>query len=151
MNCNLIQNLLSAYLDQELNSEERRELRLHLLNCAECYRQYEELMFLKNNLENLAPENLSFDVMGNLKMRINTEKHSLWHQFNHIFWPRRIGLVFVCLTVFVISSFLLFPNRKSNLGLTAQTDHSNLNQTNFDQNLTIDQSVTVFHASSVFP
>lgn len=152
MNCNHTQNLLSAYIDHELNFEERRELRLHLLNCAECYRQYEELAFFKNNLENLTPAEMTFDVLGNLKARIQTEERSIWHQVNHLFWPRHISLVFVCLTVFVISSFLLFPTRKANLpNFATQTDSWDLGQASFDQNLTIDQPVTVFHVSSVFP
>ena len=37
MNCNRVQNLLSAFIDEELSPQDKRELRRHLFLCSECH------------------------------------------------------------------------------------------------------------------
>ncbi|MBE3574440.1 MAG: zf-HC2 domain-containing protein [Firmicutes bacterium] len=53
MNCQVVQNLLSAYVDQELPPEDYRRIRLHLEECAVCRREWESLRQVKLFLNGL--------------------------------------------------------------------------------------------------
>lgn len=53
MNCERVQNLLSAYLDNELTTEEHRLVRAHLVTCAECNCEYEAMSDVKARLSSL--------------------------------------------------------------------------------------------------
>ncbi len=180
MNCSHVQNLISAFMDCELDAEEKRELRQHLFTCPECSIIYQELINLKNCLQNLAPEPLSFDPVGNLHLRLVNEEHSLIRQVGKFFWFSRAGLVTACLSVFFLSTWVLFPtnNQASQNAAAHSARNSVLNETDYnstfkatsisnrrrnsevtvkpvsiswDQNFSIDQSVTIYQASLILP
>ena len=53
MNCQIAQNLLSAYLDRELPGDQMIALRSHVERCNECSTELESLRALKSDLATL--------------------------------------------------------------------------------------------------
>ncbi len=165
MNCAHVQNLISAFIDSELDAKEKRELRHHLFQCEECGATYQELLDLKNYLQNMIPEPLDFDPLTNLHLRLAGEEHSFIRHFGRFFGFGRIGLVTACLSVFFISTWFLFPVKRasslpssglannSELKATATTVNPRVNASpvSMDQDFSIDQSVTIYQASLIIP
>lgn len=50
MNCSKVQNLLSCYIDRELPGEEMLAIQRHMDACAECQRDYRQLLKVKRLL-----------------------------------------------------------------------------------------------------
>lgn len=151
MNCPHVQNLLSAFIDCELDAEEKRELRQHLFCCPECGMAYQELLDLKNYLQNMSPEPVPFDPLNVLHIRLVSEERSLIGQFSKFFWFGRVGLVTTCLGVFFLSAWLLFPiDRNFNRNL-AQNTNLTVNPVSLDQEFSLDRSVTIYQASMILP
>lgn len=148
MNCLTVRNLISAYIDCELDPEQRRELRNHLFSCQECNQEYEQLVSIKTCLENSCQEPIDFNLLESLYARIETEKLTIIPQTNGFYWGSRILMMAACLTAFFLTTFMLFPiNHKS----SAQTNLSLSSPGMMDQNITIDQPVNVYQASLVLP
>ncbi|MGV3487298.1 MAG: zf-HC2 domain-containing protein [Tuberibacillus sp.] len=66
-----VKELLSAYLDNELNDEDTRRVHEHLRNCEECRDSLYELQLLKDNIfyayENIdVPVNLEASIMDRI-------------------------------------------------------------------------------------
>jgi anti-sigma factor RsiW len=168
MNCPHVQNLISAFIDCELDVEEKRELRQHLFGCPECSAGYQELLEIKDCLQNITAVSLHFDSLQDLHLRLTAEQHSLIRQVGKFFWLGRAGLVAACLTAFFLSSYFLFPAGNmagtSNLATTNNstrpqpqmkvfgpaTPHKP-NPVAYDQDFSIDQPVNVYQASFVLP
>lgn len=150
MNCHYTQNLISAFIDHELDSEEKRELRKHLISCAECNTEYQNLMRLKNCLENLAPVNCSFDAAISLRTRLTCETQEFLPSPLRLIFIGRISMVAAGLLLFFLSTSALFPSRTSSSNL-ANRRSVFLNPVAYDQNIAIDQSVTIYQASSILP
>jgi anti-sigma factor RsiW len=68
MECDQMQELISAYSDGELDASQRGEAERHLATCADCTRALESLSALKTALGN---ETLLFNVPGALHKRID--------------------------------------------------------------------------------
>jgi anti-sigma factor RsiW len=70
MNCERVRNLLSAYLDRELSTEEFRLVRAHLVACADCSAELEAERTLKDALAGLpsaeVPEGFLDDIFARL-------------------------------------------------------------------------------------
>jgi anti-sigma factor RsiW len=152
MNCQHAQNLISSFIDHELSAEETRELRKHLFSCSECENEYQELLHLKEFLENVIQEPLDFDPLVNLHSRLSKEEDSFFPFSNHKIWVRRLGIVAACFVIYFVTSTLLFPDNRNNIPQLS-VKHSELNSTPvaWDQNISIDQSVSVYQASLILP
>jgi len=105
MNCHRVQNLLSSYLDQELSADERRRVRKHLFHCSSCARFFEELTLVKGSLENLEPPSTEEDILKKVHLY---QKGKLLEQT--FFWGKRLVLTAVWILLFLLTSFLLFPD-----------------------------------------
>ncbi|NLY89786.1 MAG: zf-HC2 domain-containing protein [Firmicutes bacterium] len=105
MNCHRVQKLLSSYLDQELSAEERREIRKHLFACAPCSRLCDELTLIKDSLEGLEPPAIGGDFLR--KVHLYREGRLLQETF---LWGKRLAMAAVWILLFLLTSFLLFPN-----------------------------------------
>jgi anti-sigma factor RsiW len=154
MNCNSVQNLISAYIDYELEPREKRELRLHLFACSECSNEYQEILALKDFLQNIAEEPLTFDPLSRLKARLVSEDRSLIRQVGKAFWLGRVGVVTACLGVFFTFTWIFYPVDQGGANSNLAENHFNnlsLNPVSFDQNFTVDQSISVYQASLVAP
>lgn len=152
MNCQTAQNLLSAYIDCELDLEQKRELRNHLFICTECNIEYEQLSHLKSLMENIYQEPAGFDPLSTLYNRLETEKQSLLlPQTGRFFWNNRLLLIAACFAAFFLSTFMLFP-ATSQENMSIANKDKKLNYTDsYDQNFSIDQSVNVYQASLILP
>lgn len=152
MNCHHAQNLISAFIDCELTVEEKRELRQHIFSCQECNIEYQQILALKNCLENIAQESFAVDPLESLQIRLAQEEHQFFQPINKAYWFGRIGIVTTCLVIFFLTSILLFPKEHS-FSATLANDNSNLSVTpvSSDQSFSIDQPVNVYRASFVLP
>jgi len=149
MNCLTVRNLISAYIDCELDPEQKREFRNHLFHCPECNEEYEQLMSIKNCLENSCQEPVDFNLLEALYARIEEEKLAITPQTDGFYWGSRILMTAACLTAFFLTTFMLFPMKQKS---TAQTNLSFSSPgIMMDQNITIDQPVNVYQASWVLP
>lgn len=168
MNCPHVQNVISAFIDCELDVEEKRELRQHLVYCSECNADYEELLQIKECLQNIAAVSLHFDPLQDLRMRLSAEEHSIIHQAGKFFWLGRAGLVAACLSAFFISTYFLFPagsstgagnlatgnvirNQPQIRSLANQATPPKTNPVTYEMDFSIDQPVNVYQASFMFP
>jgi hypothetical protein len=151
MNCHNVQNLISAYLDCELDVELKRELRRHLFSCPECSAVYAELQQLKTCMENLEQDGPKVDILGDLYLRLTEEKHMLVQNPAWLMWGPRVIITAACLGLFFFSALKFFPAQNPS-GQFAQINHSTHDATaTFDRNFSFDQSVTVYQASAVLP
>lgn len=167
MNCPHVQNVISAFIDCELDVEEKRELRQHLVYCPECNADYQELLQIKECLQNIAAVSLHFDPLQDLHMRLSAEEHSIIRQAGRFFWLGRAGLVAACLSAFFLSTYFLFPGSSSGTNNLATTNLSRnqsqirsfavpatppkTNPVTYDPSFSIDQPVNVYQASFLFP
>lgn len=152
MNCQHAQNLISSFIDRELSAEETRELRKHLFSCSECENEYQELLHIKEFLENVIQEPLDFDPLKNLHSRLVNEEDSFLSFSNHRIWIRRLGIVAACFVIYFVTSTILFPdNRNAIPQLSVKRSQLKNAPVAWDQNIAIDQSVSVYQASLVLP
>lgn len=162
MNCQRIQSLISAYIDHELNPEEKRIIRKHLSVCVECDAEYQEFLLLKNQLENTIPEPVGFDAIGDLRIRIANEERTIIPPVQSFIWLKRCGIVAASFLAFLIGSLLLFPASQKGLSSLAlqpqpfsRTPGANAKlvttpaSISYDQSLSFDQSVSIYQASTI--
>ena len=155
MNCNRVQTMLSAFIDRELDHDEKQELRAHLCSCKECNDEYQELLQLKSCFTNIAMETFSCSALANLKSRLATEETSFIGIHTHFVSFGRFSLVATCLAIFFVSTLVVFPLEQS---LTKRFTAKNTSPSampasvsSLDENFSIDQSVNVYQASLVLP
>ncbi|HHW12338.1 MAG TPA: zf-HC2 domain-containing protein [Firmicutes bacterium] len=118
MNCHRVQSLLSAYLDQELSSEERRLIRNHLFNCPVCAQCFEELSRIKiflGSLEPPRPQSNLIDDFFHYKLRVED-----FIETNPWVWGKRLALTAACIFLFLLTSFYMFPVNSTNHRIASQ-------------------------------
>lgn len=75
MNCEQMNELLSAWLDGELSETERRQMQAHLEQCAQCRALFEQLQALHTSFSDLeeipAPEGFAQRVMEQVEKETN--------------------------------------------------------------------------------
>lgn len=156
MNCHTVQNLLSTYIDCELDAEVKREIRQHLFSCIDCNTAYLELQGLKKCLENSELPSFEFDPLTSLYSRLEEEKRTIVQRPEVILWGPRFLVAAACVSVFFISALSLFPLANKNNSLAVKNsyyDETNrdLSGGTFDRNFSFDRSVTVYQASAIWP
>lgn len=151
MNCQIVRNLLSAYIDSELSAEQRNLIRHHLFECENCEHEYQQLLKIKENLEKNLPDlSSSFDSWKSLQERIAFEtatpiiKHS-----GDLFWSKKILATAACLLLFFIMATMLFPIHKRDSSSFAYIENSR--QSSADQKISIEKSFEVYQASLIVP
>jgi anti-sigma factor RsiW len=153
MNCHTAQNLMSAFIDCELDAELKREIRKHLFSCPDCQVVFEELQNVKNCLENLEEPLLPLEPLNDLFARIKTEKYALIQRPFLIMWGPRMLVTAACVGLFFLTALTLFPLTPKTASLANQpqlNDHSD-SRRGYDRNFSFDQSVTVYQASAILP
>lgn len=117
MNCHKVQSLLSAYLDQELTTEERRIIRQHLFSCRACSLEYESLSLLKSSLGSLEPpaepDNLLSKVLLAHSGPISVATLPRL-AFNPWAFGKKFLMTAACAALFLSASVWLFPTPQSN-------------------------------------
>jgi len=114
MNCQKAENLLSAFIDRELSTEERRLLRLHLAVCAECAEELRQLEEVKTHLGALTVANIPA-VLPWLRAKLAAAEEYeavasglVWQSP----WFRRTCAAVALLILFGLGSWLLTPQRQ---------------------------------------
>jgi anti-sigma factor RsiW len=151
MNCQHAQNLISSFIDRELSADETRELRKHLFSCPECDREHQEILRLKNCLENIIQEPYHFDSVQCLRSRLLEEEYSFLQPANKRVWIRRVSIVAACFAIYLVTSALLFPAHRNTSELVLRRSELNSTPVSWDQNFSLDQSVSVYQASLILP
>ncbi len=67
MRCEDVREIISLYIDNELNGEERNEIIEHLQSCEECNREYEDLLTIKR----LLSETPEIELPSNFKEELH--------------------------------------------------------------------------------
>lgn len=69
MNCNEVQTLISAMLDDELSEEERASVQVHIAACPDCKRMYDAFAALSDSLQDLEapPADFTETVMRSVR------------------------------------------------------------------------------------
>ncbi len=150
MNCCYIQNLLSAFIDNELDLEKRRQIRNHLHSCPECTKEYQQLLSLKSCLTDLETNDYEFDLISNLQVRINFEADHSCREKERFVWFKKTGMVFACVGVFFVITFILFPpshSPETNYTTNLQSP-TEKNPVAYDQSISLDYPVTIYQAAT---
>ncbi|HQL35558.1 MAG TPA: DUF4349 domain-containing protein [Bacillota bacterium] len=115
MKCETIKNMMSSYIDKDLNNIEKAEFEKHLAVCEECREEYESLLDIIAACGNLEEIELPQNFRTELHQRLNEEK-SKRNFFSGIMGSKRMkmatGLVAAALVIAIGigSSSLLFDN-----------------------------------------
>jgi anti-sigma factor RsiW len=154
MNCQRVQNLLSALIDHEIEPVQKQELRRHLIECPECHAEHTALLRLKECFGNLTKPELSYDTMAGLRLRLAAEpgsSASFLTGFNLALF-RNLGLTGACLLLFLLLTALLYPAAAPSNGIASGDNlYAPSNVAASDQTFSLDQSVTVYQASLELP
>ena len=115
MKCETIKNMMSSYIDKDLNNIEKAEFEKHLAECEECRAEYESLIDIIAACGNLKEIELPQNFRTELHQRLNEEK-SKRNFFSGILGSKRMkmatGLVAAALVIAIGigGSSLLFDN-----------------------------------------
>ena len=110
MECKDIKKNLESYIDSELLSDEvRKKIHVHLDSCEECRREYEEMKFIKEELEKLSDVELPKDFHKNLMSRIKKSQVKNKENFfkRHYKWGTAIAAVLLIGVVSTVGIGLL--------------------------------------------
>ncbi|HPW41924.1 MAG TPA: zf-HC2 domain-containing protein, partial [Bacillota bacterium] len=115
MKCETIKNMMSSYIDKDLNNIEKAEFEKHLAECEECRAEYESLIDIIAACGNLEEIELPQNFRTELHQRLNEEKRKR-NFFSGIMGSKRMkmaaGLVAAALVIAIGigGSSLLFDN-----------------------------------------
>jgi hypothetical protein len=118
MKCETIRNMISSYIDKDLNDIEKIELEKHLTECEQCREEYESMLDIVAVCGNLEEIELPQNFRTELHQRLVGEKKKK-NFFGSILGNRNMkmatGLVAAALVIAIGigSSSLLFNNNKN--------------------------------------
>lgn len=92
MNCDEIRELLSLYIDNDLDKEQMIELEKHLLVCDVCKKELDEMVLVINAMKNLSevtiPAQFDFRLRESLKSEVKNSrkksKQNKWIRYSSI-------------------------------------------------------------------
>ncbi|HHZ20648.1 MAG TPA: hypothetical protein GX391_09100 [Firmicutes bacterium] len=113
MNCHRVQNLLSAYIDRELDLDEQRALRNHLYQCPNCEKEYRSLVLVKQAMGGLYPPSPPADSVALFKQQLAGTMTCIYTKHSPFFLWRHAAMTAACFGLFFATSLWLFP--KNNL------------------------------------
>lgn len=126
MKCETIRNMMSSYIDKDLNSIEKTEFEKHLAECEECREEYEILFDIIAACGNLEEIELPQNFRTELHQRLNEVKKKR-NLFSGIMGSKRMkmatGLVAAALVIAIGigSAPLLFNISNSKMAQTADS------------------------------
>ncbi|NMA55577.1 MAG: DUF4349 domain-containing protein [Firmicutes bacterium] len=118
MNCRIVQENLSLYLDGQLSSSQLKVIAAHLESCASCRAEYSSLEQTVNCLRNLepltAPTGLKKKILNQIE-EIDEKPHrwmltwkNSWKYWGHN--ARKIGAAVVIIAALLLGKTILVPN-----------------------------------------
>ena len=127
MDCKKAQKLMSAYVDDMLETAEKSAFEAHMKDCENCRRELELLKSTVAALSDLklaAPENFTDEVREKLKSAVPQKRRTFAH----------LGRFSVCAAAFVILAAVAFSNPVWEEFLTRTTQNAVQNNEKFVQN-----------------
>jgi hypothetical protein len=111
MECKHIENLLSAYLEDELNREEKQKVEEHLNICSDCAELFALLRETTESLTDFPEVEMSEDLVGRL-YEIPEKKKKFRFSFGQFLKPA-FQPVFAAIALLVVltSIYIFHPNR----------------------------------------
>lgn len=109
MGCGLYKNLLSSYIDKDINEIDKNELEKHLTACEECMDEYQLLLNVVKNCNNIEEVELPINFHDELheKLKASNNKKSIRKYFRFNWkWAAGIAAVFII----AIVSITQLPN-----------------------------------------
>jgi len=120
MKCSQIRKMISPYVDDELNPEEKRSFIAHVTDCPACKKELEEIEAVNTLFASAerfeAPAGFATRVMANLEERKQTQASGFWSFFTlRPFFLRAVEVAFALVVIFigVFSGNLLMTDRTS--------------------------------------
>ncbi len=112
-NCDKFLEQISAYIDNELSTEDRIKFEEHLKNCSDCEKKYIEILEIVNDLNSVPeielPENFHNEFMNKLVIEQNKKKDIRFYFLEDILKSINrkqvfaAGAVFAALTLFFVT------------------------------------------------
>lgn len=103
MKCDLPTELLSGYLDEELNEEQLARVKKHLAECEVCRKEFEELEKLDEHMRSAVTEEPSREFVFNLNRqvmdKIRKKSRSSIFKFSPIFVPVAVAVLVLIVLV----------------------------------------------------
>ena len=101
---------LSAYVDQELNREDRQVVAEHLMNCDECRREYHDVKLGAGLASHLEPTDAPENVWHEIEAELNGQRTPRLEAFSQRPWfdLRQIGAFATAIVVVGLLSFLVY-------------------------------------------
>ena len=112
-----IQELLSVYYDQELNSEQNERVQIHLISCADCQKQLAAYSQIKKMISQSSVGSVSDQFVENVMLRIesNFDEQKLLNQ-KKIQWQEvlfRWGAPAVGVALMSLFVLFIFPEKNT--------------------------------------
>ncbi len=108
LECKKIRILLSSYIDDELDKEQTKMVRLHLTSCTDCNKEYHGLLKIRGIIRHLQEIQVDYDIPENIFKRIDAARRlpeTLW-------FPVTIRVALVLAIIVNIGILSLFRNYK---------------------------------------
>lgn len=86
MDCNLVRENLSSYIDEELTEAEEKEISKHLNECLDCLQEYEQLSKVSFALSNLKIPPISENITDKIMDNVHKESQELSKSINTVKW-----------------------------------------------------------------
>lgn len=118
MNCSQFTQMVSLYLDNELNETEIKEFEIHLNNCEKCKSEYEEMLFLTNILRDCEEVELPDDYGDRFRQKLELEKSKKTKNFNF----KAISTIAASLVIVVTSIGLFINNSNDKLDMASESN-----------------------------
>lgn len=119
MECNKVDNLLSAYIDRELLTPDMNRIKEHLEKCQKCKLEYQSLLRIKNRLADLEEKELPPYFISKLIAKIqDEEKFPLRYKILRLLSQRYAVIptvagaliIFLLILLSIFNSFFIRPN-----------------------------------------
>lgn len=112
MDCKVVQELISLYIDGELEGEEARQLKEHIESCSECRQRFEEMRAVVQMVGAFEEEELPDGFMDRLYARLEAQQLSgIMRKGHHMFsrWIKWVGIA-AAAAIIVLAIRVLGPN-----------------------------------------
>ena len=112
MNCPEVQNLLSPFIDGELETTEMAAMKAHFIRCPDCRKQRDQLSSIGSTLRSLPPITTPPDFEFQLFAKIRSQPSRSGHEKTFTWTRTFIPIAAMAVGIF-IGSNLLKPNLNS--------------------------------------
>ena len=107
MKCTHVRQMISQYMDNELDGDEKKAFDLHLQNCAACRKELEETQAICKRLASAkrfhAPHGFAIRVLANLEEKEESRLWSLLDLRPFFLRVAQVGVATLVITIGVIS------------------------------------------------